>query len=421
MITRATVLKNIAFLVIAVLVLGFIGVRYAGLGGAVGLGDDYTVRVRLAQTGGLFPHSEVTYRGVSVGRVDSIDLTGDGVVAKLAIRDSAPPIPRDLQAVVANYSAVGEQYIDLRPNSDAGPYLDDGAEIQQASTTTPAPVTNLLTSIDSFATSVDTKALRIAVEELGNAFAGHGEDLQRLLDTGSEFITAADEALPESIRLMVDGKTVLKTQSEEGESLKAFAAGLREFAGQLKANDTDLRKVIDETPKAALQASALLRDLDPSLSVLLANLLTTSDVAVTRQAGIEQLLVRLPQITAAGSTAVTPRGARFGMALTFFDPLPCTAGYGGTKYRTGLDTTTPPPLNTKARCTLPPSSGGNVRGSGNAPGSGKVPEPAKAGGLLYGDSADSADDTGAALPGALGLPGLEQDGPQDMSGLLGLS
>jgi phospholipid/cholesterol/gamma-HCH transport system substrate-binding protein len=56
------------------------------------------------------------------------------------------------------------------------------------------------------------------------------------------------------------------------------------------------------------------------------------------------------------------------VALTFFNPLPCTAGYQGTKVRNGLDTSPGPPPNTNARCTSPVSSGINVRGSAHAPG-----------------------------------------------------
>lgn len=93
MITRTVRLKNLAFLVIAVLVLGFVGIRYADLGRYAGVADHYTVRVHLARTGGLFTHSDVTYRGVSVGRVGDIGLTADGVVAELRIKKSAPGSP----------------------------------------------------------------------------------------------------------------------------------------------------------------------------------------------------------------------------------------------------------------------------------------------------------------------------------------
>ncbi|GFN00478.1 hypothetical protein Sfulv_52880 [Streptomyces fulvorobeus] len=263
MITPGIRLKNIAFLVIAVLVLGYLGVRYADLGHYVGLRGYYTVTVQLPHTGGLFTHSDVTYRGVSVGRVGPIELTDDGVEAELRIEDDAPPIPDSLRAVVANLSAVGEQYIDLRPTRGDGPFLGNGSVIDQADTTIPAPPTDVLTSVDDLASSVDLEHLRTVVDEFGAAFDGRGDDLQVLLDTGSEFVQAADDALPVTSKLMTDGETVLRTQAEEGEALKGFASGARELAAELKGSDTDLRRLIAAAPDAAGQISALLRDLEP--------------------------------------------------------------------------------------------------------------------------------------------------------------
>ncbi|MGW7053014.1 MCE family protein [Streptomyces sp. NPDC054887] len=378
MLTRAARLKNLAFLLIGVLVLGFIGVRYAGLGHLVGLRDHYTVRVRLDTTGGLFTHSDVTYRGVSVGRVGPIRLTDDGVEAELRIDDSTPDIPADLEAVVANLSAVGEQYIDLRPVSDSGPYLRDGSVVARADTRTPAPVTTVLTGVSSLASSVDPESLRTVVDELGTALNGRGDDLQALMDSGNDFVLAADKALPATTRLITDGETVLRTQAEEGEALTSFATGAKDLAAQLKRSDSDLRSLIAAAPDAAGQVSGLLRDLDPAFGVVLANLLTTSEVAVTRQHGIQEFLVTMPAVVAAGSTAVTTQGVSLGMSVTFFSPLPCTAGYGGTTYRNGLDLSAPPALNTRARCTAPASSGVNVRGSAHAPGGGPLPPPATA-------------------------------------------
>ncbi|MFF2848115.1 MlaD family protein [Streptomyces sp. NPDC058001] len=405
MITLAVRLKNLAFLIIAVLVLGYVGIRYADLGRYVGAADYYTVKVQLPRTGGLFTHSDVTFRGVSVGRVGPIGLTSDGVVAELRIKKSAPRIPDDAKAVVASLSAVGEQYIDLRPSRSDGPYLADGSRIDVTSATVPSPVTDVLTSIDDLTTSVPLDSLRTVVDEFGKAFEGHGEDLQILMDNGSDFIQAADRALPYTTKLMADGEIVLRTQAEEGQAIKDFASGAKELAATLKGSDADLRELVTVAPDAATQISGLLRDLDPSLGVVLANLLTTSEVAVTRQRGTEELLVKLPATVAAGATAVDGKKVNFGMTVTFFKPLPCTKGYGGTRYRTGVELGTAPPLNTGARCSSPPSSGINVRGSANVPKGGAVPEPAK--------------------PGALSLPSLDETGggsPEDgMAGLLGLT
>ncbi|MBQ1100362.1 MCE family protein [Streptomyces sp. b94] len=421
MITLAVRLKNLAFLVIALLVLGFVGIRYADLGRYVGAADYYTVDVELPRTGGLFTHSDVTYRGVSVGRVGPIDLTADGVVAHLRIKKSAPSIPADTRAVVAGLSAVGEQYIDLRPESDSGPYLADGTRIELPDTEVPAPVTDVLTSVDALTRSVPLEDLRTVVDEFGKTFEGHGDDLQALLDNGSAFVEAADRALPSTTRLLTDGETVLRTQAEEAEAIRGFADGATELARALKGSDADLRRLLTVTPEAATQVSGLLRDLDPSLGVVLANLLTTSEVAVTRQRGIEELLVKYPAAVSAGATAVDGGTMKLGLAVTFFKPLPCTAGYGGTRYRNGLDLGTAPALNTGASCTAPPGSGVNVRGSANAPRGGPVPEPARPGSLPSGSAQPSASTgTSAAgpLPGALALPDVGGAGAPDLAGLL---
>ncbi|RCH69059.1 MCE family protein [Streptomyces sp. SDr-06] len=420
MLTTATRLKNLAFLVIGVLVLGYTGFRYADVGHYVGIRDYYTVKVHLAETGGLFTHSNVTYRGVSVGRVGPIGLTDDGVVAELHIDNAAPPIPTALQAVVANLSAVGEQYIDLRPTSAGAPYLGDGGEIQQSDTRTPAPVTTVLTSVNDLAASVPLDSLRTVVDEFGKAFEGRGKDLQVLLDNGTDFVKAADKALPSTTTLLADGQTVLTTQAEEGHAIETFASGAQRLAATLKGSDADLRRLIAAAPDAAGQLSGLLRDLNPQISVVLANLLTTADIAVTRQRGIKELLVKLPPLAAAGATAIDAKGANLGMAVTFFAPLPCTDGYGGTVYRNGLDTLDTPTLNTKARCAAPASSGRDVRGSAHAPTGGPLPAPAQPGALPPAPSAAPAAPP-SALPGALSLPALPDAGPSDLAGLLGLT
>ncbi|MGY1439208.1 MCE family protein [Streptomyces reniochalinae] len=407
---RAVLVKNIAFLVLAVLVLGLIGVRYADVGRYVGLRDYYTVRVELARTGGLYEHANVTYRGVSVGRVDTIDLTDTGVAADLRINTSSPRIPDELEAVVANLSAVGEQYIDLRPSTKKGPYLHDGSVIRQADTDLPAPPTKVLSSVDNLVSSVPHDALRTVVDELGTTFEGRGDDLEALLETGSEFLDSADAAAPETTGLIVDSATVLRTQREEGDALRDFATGARELLAQLKRSDPDLRRLIARTPGAATQVTGLLRDLDPGLSVLLANLTTTSELALTRQRGIEELLVTLPRVAAAGSTAITKEGATLGMSLAFFDPLPCTAGYEGTHYRNGLETGKAPPLNERAHCASPAAGGKNVRGSANAPTGGPPPAPARPGSLAT-DHADRL--TARSADGATRQP-------HDMAALLGL-
>jgi phospholipid/cholesterol/gamma-HCH transport system substrate-binding protein len=367
MLTRSTRIQLVTFAVIAVLVIGYTGLHYANLGRLFGLRGYYTVQMDLANAGGIFPQADVTYRGVSVGRVGAVRLTSTGVEAELNISSSAPPIPADLSASVADLSAVGEQYVNLRPATSSGPYLTQGSVIPRDKTQLPLPVTSLLTSTNELANSVPLGALRAVLDNLATGFDGTSTSLQALIDGQNKLVRAAGAALPQTDTLIQDGQTVLATQNAEAASFRSFAASSRLFAAQLVSSDADLRRLFANGAPAAAQVAGLITDNAPTLGALIANLLTLSQITLTQGAALQETFSALPAAIAAGSTVITSKGARFGVALTFFNPLPCTAGYQGTKVRNGLDTSPGPPPNTNARCTSPASSGIDVRGSAHTP------------------------------------------------------
>jgi phospholipid/cholesterol/gamma-HCH transport system substrate-binding protein len=378
MLTRSIRLKLLVFALVSVLALGYTGFHYANLGHYFGARGYYVVRLELADGGGIYPNADVTYRGVPVGRVGSLRITANGIEADLDISDSAPPIPGRLHAAVADLSAVGEEYVDLRPQVAGGPYLTNGSVLPQRDSQLPLPVTSLLTSVNSLATSLPLGSLRELTNELATGFAGQGSNLQSVVDGNGALVRAADATLPQTSTLISDGRTVIATQIAEAGSLDAFGHNALLLARQLAGANSSLGKLVRAAPQAAAQVADLLAESNPSLAELIANLLTTSEVTLTRGRALDELLSVLPGDVAIGSTVINGKGARFGIALTFFSPLPCTAGYGGTVYRNGLDTS-PAPLNAAAGCTLPASSGVDVRGSAHAPSGGGVPPAAQPG------------------------------------------
>ncbi|KUM80982.1 MCE family protein [Streptomyces curacoi] len=367
MITRTVKIQLLAFATMTAVGVSYVGAEYTGLVDAA-LDRGYTVRADFADSGGVFPGAEVTYRGVPVGKVGALHLTGsDGVSVALDIEDGAPRIPADTLAVVANRSAIGEQYVDLQPRTSHGPYLLDGSTIPRESTRVPLPTTDLVLSLDRLVNSVGKEDLRVTVDELGEAFAGTGPNLSRLVDSGNGLIESASEALPETISLIEDSRKVLKTQADQGSSIKSFARDLAALTAQVKASDGDLRKLIGNARPAAQEVNSLLKSLGPELSVLLANLISGGQVTLARLPGVEQALVTFPVMVAGSYTVVPGDGTtHFGMVVNADDPPACTQGYG-TARRDPADTSTRE-ANTKARCTLPRGSESSVRGAQNAPG-----------------------------------------------------
>ncbi|TDV41390.1 MCE family protein [Actinophytocola oryzae] len=389
MLTRVVRWQVLAFVVISLAVVAFVGANYAGLDRLFG-GGTYTVRLELADGGGLFTNSEVTYRGVAVGRVGDMRLTDRGMEADLLLDDSGQDIPVDTEAVVANRSAIGEQFVDLQPRTDGGPFLADGDVIRREQTSVPMPVTTLLSNLSALNESVPTESLRVVVDELYTAMNDTGPSLQLLLDSTMSFTDEASRHLPQTTMLIDDGATVLRTQLDSSSAWRDFSDNAKLFAHELATSDGDLRRLIGTAPAAATQLSQLLADTNPGLPVLVANLLTTSEIFESRIGGMRQLFVNLPKAVAATSTSIRPDGAHLSITLNFYNPSPCVTGYD-SPYRPGADTSYLP-FDTSGACTLPDGDPRLVRGAQNAP-RGGVPDPAVPGG-------------GVSMPGPLGVPDL---------------
>jgi phospholipid/cholesterol/gamma-HCH transport system substrate-binding protein len=238
----------------------------------------------------------------------------------------------------------------------------------------------LLANLDRLAASVPTDSLRTVVNELDAGFNGTGPNLQKLLDSVSDFTKTAQAQLPQTTQLLDTGQTVLDTQNVQAGSIEAFSNSLLQVAAQLKTSDPAIRNLIANVPPAATQVTGLLTETGPQLGSLLANLLTTANILVTRESGLEMAFVAYPELAGAAGTVVAPDGsARLGLAINLFDPPPCVQGYQGTQHRPANDTS-PAKLNTGAYCALPPASGVDVRGAQNAPFGGSPPAPATGGG-----------------------------------------
>jgi phospholipid/cholesterol/gamma-HCH transport system substrate-binding protein len=330
----------------------------------------YTVVAHFEDSGGIFAGAEVSYRGVRVGQVEKLELTDAGVDVYLDIDNEYDDIPADAQALVGNRSAVGEQYVELQPQSDDKPYLKDASQIATADTRTPIPTQKLLGDISTTVESVDQQALQTTVGELGTAFAGTGQDLERLIDSGSSFIDAANASFDTTKALIRDGNTVLRGQIASAGAIRTFAKQLELFTGTLAGSDKDLRRVIDNGSATANELRRFLDDNKVDLAELINELVTTGEVVVRHLAGVEQLLVVYPYVVEGGFTVVARSpdtglyDAHFGMILTT-NPEICHAGYESTDRRPPQDGDSRP-MNMGAHCAEPPTRS-NARGAQNAP------------------------------------------------------
>ncbi len=369
MIESRTKIQLLVFVIITLVGVSFVGARYARLD-RLFVDDTYTVVAHFSESGGIFSAAEVTYRGVKIGQVDRLELTDDGVDVLLSIDKDYDAISADAVALVGNRSAVGEQYVELQPQSDAEPFLGEDSEIPTENTRTPIQTKTFLTNLSNTVNSVDREAMRTTVTELGAAFGGTGEDLQRIIDTGNAFIEDANANFDTTTALIKDGNTVLRGQVASASAIRNFASQMALFSGSLAGSDQDLRKVIDSGSVAANDLRRFIEDNEVDLAGLVNNLVTTGEVTVKHLDGIQQVLVVYPYVVEGGFTVVakSPQtglyDAHFGMIETS-QPHVCTRGYESTDRRPPQDGSNRP-MNVKARCTEPAAES-NARGAQHAP------------------------------------------------------
>lgn len=369
MLTRFVRIQLIIFSIASALGLSLMAVVYLQAPTMLGIGR-ITVKMKLPDTGGLYRLANVTYRGVEVGKVTGVKLTRTGAEATLSLATS-PPIPADLVAQVRSISAIGEQYVDLRPRTSAAPYLRDGSVIDAADTTIPQPVGPMLDRVSALLGSIPKDKLATLIDESSKGFNGSGFDFGSLLDSSAKISHDTHGVADEIRSLTEDSGPLLDGQVQSADATRQWAHHFADVTDQFVADDAHVRTILQTGPAALQEVSRLLASVKPTLPVLLANLTSLGQIGVTYLPSLEQLLVLIPPYFA-DLQSIAPNKNATGLPLGNFriesnDPPACTLGFlPPSQWRSPSDTTT---VDTPdgLYCKLPQDSPILVRGARNLP------------------------------------------------------
>lgn len=327
MMRRGIKVRLIAFALLSALGTIYVGASYLGIVDQI-LGRGYTVHVVLPSSGGLYEGSEVTYRGVKIGKVSRMNVEGDGLRVDVALEDDAR-VPADAPVYVHNLSVVGEQYISFEPGSKKGPMLQDGDTVRGTKDSLPLGEDVLLQDLDRFVSSVNAEELNTVVSELGTMFTDNANPLRSMVDSTQAFIEEAAANESATIDLLQNAKTVLQTQQDSAPEIRAFARDLAAVTGTLAASDAEIRRILTEAGPAADELKSLVSTLRTVLPPMLLHLVNVTEVLDARLPALEQLLVTFPRLISAGPSALTPGDQKFGRVNLNLNqsPAACMDGY----------------------------------------------------------------------------------------------
>ncbi|KQY56418.1 MCE family protein [Nocardioides sp. Root140] len=361
------------FAVLATVALGLTFFHYARVPAMVGLGV-YDVTVDFHDASGLYPRASVTYRGVEVGTVSNLEVTGDSAVATLRIDDGAK-IPEGVTAELHSTSAIGEQYIDL-VDSEKGAagddHLADGDAIPQDRSVAMPQITPVLDSVNRLLESVPKAKTQRLLSQVDAGLGGTGPELNELVTSAGQLLTEAQSQVDATTSLIAALQPVLTTQRDLGTVTKSYAGALNEVTGVLADNDSsDIRALLRSAPGGLDAATGTVKELQPVLPRMLANLTTNAEVLNTYLPEIRQTLVVYPATIARLQSTLNPRveqgDVQLDLRAALNNPPTCLAGYLPPAERRRPGVTTTREIDSLAHCDIAPDNPTAVRGARNLP------------------------------------------------------
>ena len=356
----------ILFGILTVISMLVLGVYYLRIPSLMGIGQ-YTLKAELPASGGLYPTGNVTYRGITIGKVTDVEPTEHGAEATMSI-DSRYKIPIDATANVHSVSAVGEQYLDLVSIGNPGKYLSPGQTIAKG--TVPSEIGPALDTANRGLAALPKDKIASLINGTAEAVGGLGPALQRLVDSTQAIVGDFKTNITDINDIIQHSGGVLDSQVNSGSAIERWARNLNTLAAQAAANDQHVKSVLTQVAPTADQLNGVFGDVRDSLPQTLANLEVVFDLLKRYHTGVEQVLVFLPQggaITQAVS-APFPNQAALDLAPSINQPPPCLTGFIPPQdWRSPADTSLVP-LPSGTYCKIPMDTPANsVRGSRNIP------------------------------------------------------
>jgi phospholipid/cholesterol/gamma-HCH transport system substrate-binding protein len=314
------------------------------------------VTLQLPSTGGLYRFSNVTYRGVQVGKVTAVDLHTDGVSVTLAI-DHGSKVPDNSIAHVYDLSAVGEQYVDLEPPpAQSTQYLSGGDTIPRARTTVPLETATVLYDLERFVNGINPRDLQVIGREGALAFQGTGPQLKSILADATTIVNQLSSSEDSMLRLLGNGATLLHGAAAHSTAFDHFTKSLKALSATLAAKTPTIKTLLEQAEPTTRLVNSLITEDGSAITALLGNLASFSQIQVARVPGLRTLLIAVPEFGRL-APGVVHDGTLLGVADINQSQQMCNTGVPLTS----------PISGTKSKVYSVGCGAGLARGATNAP------------------------------------------------------
>jgi phospholipid/cholesterol/gamma-HCH transport system substrate-binding protein len=296
----------------------------------------------------------VTYRGITIGKVTSVEPTEKGAEATMSIA-SEYKIPLDAAANVHSVSAVGEQYLDLVSQGKAHGFFSPGQTMTHG--TVPSEIGPALDTANRGLAVLPKDKIGQLLDETAESVGGLGPALQRLVDSTQAIVGDFKTNINQVDDIIQNSAPILDSQTTSRSAIERWAHNLNILGGEAAQTDSHLKSALSQAAPTADQVNTVFSNVRESLPQTLANTEIVLDMLKRYHPGVEQLLVYLPQLGSIVQAISAPyekdRMANLDLSFAINYPPPCLTGFRpAPEWRSPADTSISP-LRDGNYCRIP--------------------------------------------------------------------
>lgn len=248
------------------------------------------------QVGDLVENANVQSSDVEIGTISKIELDGWEAQVTMCLH-AGEKIPQDSLAVVRTTSLLGEKFVDLQPQSEGEPFLQDGdiLDVDQTSKATELEEifaklagvlgTGNLEQINRF-TSAQATILRDHADELRSVLVDLRDFTDLLADRKTQIAGAVDSL-----------DSVAATLLDQTPVLERFLESFADSSGVLADNKNGLRSLLFSLDRFTKVAVQLLEQTESGLNEQFADLRPVLSTLVANSANLRSALKTLATFT----------------------------------------------------------------------------------------------------------------------------
>jgi phospholipid/cholesterol/gamma-HCH transport system substrate-binding protein len=298
-------LRLAIFTIVTVIVTGWLA---AVIGNARLFSSPYAINAEFKDATGLLPGDVVKAAGVTVGRVQEIQIE-DGLALVTMNLDEGTEIPASVAAEIRFRNLIGQRMINLVEDDDstAPGMLDAGDVIPLERNRSAFDLTVLFEGLRPLIRSTNPEDINLVSRAVVEALQGREKNVAGVLRNIALLSDTLADSDQEIDSLLTNVNSVTENLATKDEQLQRTLGNINDFFGDLADTRTELATAIEELDGASAKLNRILDQSGDDISADLEALAVILDAVDDKRADLRGALRALPEMLIA-----TERGNSYG-------------------------------------------------------------------------------------------------------------